>query len=82
MTENLSPAESRILGFVTDEWQPASTIAAFAKRSPSLVSGRLKSLLEKGKVEQEWDGNLGVYYWRLKRDLGFHRASEESQRRT
>lgn len=76
MPENISPAESRILGFVTDDWQPASTIAAFANRSPSLVSGYLNILLEKGKVEREWDENLGVHYWRLARDKGFHRASD------
>ena len=77
MSKNISPAESRILGFVTDEWQPASTIAAFANRSTDGTLNRLKSLLEKGKVERLWDGNLGVHYWRLKRDLRFHRASEE-----
>jgi predicted transcriptional regulator len=77
MPENLNPAESRILGFVTDVWQPAATIAAFANRSTCVVSRHLNTLLEKGKVEREWDGNLGVHYWRLKRDLRFHRALEE-----
>lgn len=77
MPANLLPGETHVLKFVTDEWQPASTIAAFANRSPSLVSGYLNILLEKDKVERMWDGNLGVHYWRLKRDLGFHRASGE-----
>jgi len=79
MPENLSPAESRILSFVTNVWQPASTIAAFANRDTAGTSRHLKSLLEKGKVEREWDGNLGVHYWRLKRDLGFNRPSEKTK---
>ena len=77
MPADLLPGEAHVLKFVTDEWQATSDIAAFACRDSRGSKKRLCSLLKKGRVEREWDGNLGVHCWRLKRDLGFHRASEK-----
>ena len=77
MTPDLTCGERHVLQFITGEWQPASTIAAFSNRAISTVGGHLANLLEKGVVEKMWDDNLGIHYWRLRQDPGFHRASEE-----
>jgi len=67
---------AHVLKFVTDEWQPVTTIAAFANRAPRLVRTHLHSLEESGAIESMYDEFLGVRYWRLKREATFHRASE------
>ena len=66
--ERITKGEVHVLEFVTDEWQPASTIAAFANRGIESVTRMLKILEQKGKAEKMWDGNLGMHYWRLRQD--------------
>ena len=73
----INPGALHVLQFVTDEWLAASDIADFARRDKYGTTGRLKELMAAGKVEKKWDGYLGVHYWRLARDKGFHRASDE-----
>ena len=65
-----------VLQFITDEWQPVTTIAAFANRTGRRTRTLLKTLEKSGAIESMYDEFLGVRYWRLKREATFHRASE------
>jgi hypothetical protein len=68
---------AHVLKFITDEWQSIPDIAFSSTSAARIVRKHMKTLKESGYVEDMWDGELGVWYWRLKRETTFHRASEE-----
>ena len=68
---------AHVFAHVTDEWAPASTIAAFANISSRRVYVHLARMVKSGAIECMFDEYLGVRYYRLKRDATFHRASVE-----
>ena len=59
--------EKKILDALENaEWMPAIDIAHWAEIKPRRMYFLIDEAVKRGKVEKNWDGNLGITYYRKK----------------